>query len=473
MLLEASQVIDGKYRIVRLIGTGGMGGVYEGENILIRRRVAIKVLNAASAGNADVIRRFEREAQAAGEIGNDHILEVLDLGSLPSGDRYLVMEYLDGETLAARIERHGRLTPGQIAPLARQFLTALASAHAAGIIHRDLKPENIFILRSKAGRADFVKLIDFGISKFSRPFKEGEMRMTRADAIFGTPCYMSPEQARGAAEADVRSDIYSCGVILYESVTGRLPFEGDSFNDLMFKIALSEAPSPLSFVPSLDPDFAWIIQKAISRDPNDRFASVQEFAEKLDDWMRKNALTETMAQPSPSDAFPARAPLSPLRASGADPETISPDAMPQTGTAESWAHSQPLALVRNKRGAKIAAASVVLLAIVGFVVALAVRAAPARSPAREPPAAPVASVGLPAAPPAAVSSTLGTQAVPGAASYEALSPEKTNASPAPRPRGESASKPAPAAHPPAAPPAGARPKPAPPTTPAKGFDLGY
>jgi serine/threonine protein kinase len=307
MLFEAGHVIDGKYRLVRLIGTGGMGSVYEGENLLIRRRVAIKILHAASTGNVDAIRRFEREAQAAGEIGNDHILEVLDLGSLPTGDRYMVMEYLDGETLAARIERHGRLTPGQIAPIARQFLTALASAHAAGIIHRDLKPENIFILRAKAGRVDFVKLIDFGISKFSRPFSEGEHRMTRADAVLGTPCYMSPEQARGARETDVRSDIYSCGVILYESVTGRLPFEGESFNDLMFKIALSDAPSPLSFVPSLDPDFAWLINHAIARDPESRFASAQEFAEALDEWMRKNALTETLSLPLPSDAFPARA----------------------------------------------------------------------------------------------------------------------------------------------------------------------
>ena len=299
MLFEAGHVIDGKYRLVRLIGTGGMGSVYEGENLLIRRRVAIKILHAASTGNVDAIRRFEREAQAAGEIGNDHILEVLDLGSLQSGDRYMVMEYLDGETLAARIERHGRLTPTQIAPIARQFLTALASAHAAGIIHRDLKPENIFILRSKAGRVDFVKLIDFGISKFSRPFTEGEHRMTRADAVLGTPCYMSPEQARGARETDVRSDIYSCGVILYESVTGRLPFEGDSFNDLMFKIALSDAPSPLTFVPSLDPDFAWLINHAIAREPDHRFASAQEFAEALDDWMRKHALTETLALPLP------------------------------------------------------------------------------------------------------------------------------------------------------------------------------
>src|SRR6185437_3497378 len=288
MLLEPGHIIEGKYRLVRLIGTGGMGAVYEGENLLIRRRVAIKVLHAsASNASVDAIRRFEREAQAAGEIGNDHILEVLDLGSLPNDDRYMVMEYLDGETLAARIERHGRLTPHQIAPIARQFLTALASAHMAGIIHRDLKPENIFILRSKAGRADFVKLIDFGISKFSRPFDVGEHRMTRADAVLGTPCYMSPEQARGARETDVRSDIYSCGVILYESVTGKLPFEGESFNDLMFKIALTDAPSPLSVVPSLDPDFAWLINRAISRDPESRFASAQDFAEALDGWMRK------------------------------------------------------------------------------------------------------------------------------------------------------------------------------------------
>src|SRR5271165_2149245 len=243
MVLEAGDVIDGKYRLVRVIGKGGMGAVYEGENVLIKRRVAIKVLHAANTSSAESVRRFEREAQAAGEIGSDHILEVLDLGSLPNGDRYLVMEYLDGETLADRIERLGQLTPAQIAPIARQFLEALVSAHAAGIIHRDLKPENIFILRSKAGRSDFVKLIDFGVSKFSRPFNEGEHRMTRANAVLGTPCYMSPEQARGASETDVRSDIYSCGVILYESVSGRLPFEGESFNDLMFKIALSDAPS--------------------------------------------------------------------------------------------------------------------------------------------------------------------------------------------------------------------------------------
>ena len=470
MLLEGGQIIDGKYRIVRLIGTGGMGAVYEGENILIRRRVAIKVLNAASAGNEDVIRRFEREAQAAGEIGNDHILEVLDLGSLSTGDRFMVMEYLDGETLAARIERHGRLTPAQIAPIARQFLTALASAHAAGIIHRDLKPENIFILRSKAGRTDFVKLIDFGISKFSRPFEQGEIRQTRADAIFGTPCYMSPEQARGAAVADVRSDIYSCGVILFESVTGRLPFEADSFNDLMFKIALSDAPSPLTLVPALDPDFAWLITKAVARDPEQRFATVRDFAEKLDEWMRKNALTETMAQPPPPDAFPARAPA-PAHGPVTGPsgehaaqatvslaeKAVTDPRLLKTGPDGSWAQSQPTELRGRRRGTRVMAIALALalLGVAGLLVLrpVAMRGSTAAA------AAPLVSSPSSSAPPP--SEPVASAEHPATASASAAEPTKL--------KHEVVSKPSLAPKPS---PAAARPKPGAPSSP-KGFDLGY
>src|SRR5580704_15527228 len=208
--------------------------------------------------------------------------------------------------------------------------------------------------------------------------------MTRADAVLGTPCYMSPEQARGARETDVRSDIYSCGVILYESVTGKLPFEGESFNDLMFKIALSDAPSPLSFVPSLDPDFAWLINHAIARDPDDRFATAQDFAEALDEWMRKNQLTDTLALPQPSDAFPSRTAASKTSA------TLAPDGdgeveievvgFLKTGTEESWSHSKGETTAnvrRKKRMPRIAAASVGGLVVVGLAIALMVRADPA------------------------------------------------------------------------------------------------
>ena len=466
MLLETGHVIDGKYRLARLIGTGGMGAVYEGENVLIRRRVAIKILHAGSTGNADAIRRFEREAQAAGEIGNDHILEVLDLGSLPNGDRYLVMEYLDGETLAARIERHGRLTPLQIAPIARQFLTALVSAHAAGIIHRDLKPENIFILRSKAGRADFVKLIDFGISKFSRPFVEGEQRMTRADAVLGTPCYMSPEQARGARETDVRSDIYSCGVILYESVTGRLPFEGDSFNDLMFKIALSDAPSPLTFVPSLDTDFAALINRAIARDPEARFATAQAFAEALDEWMRKNALTETLALPRPSDAFPARIDVMQRSPTLSPTVAIESLSLERSSLAESWAHDngKSTSNAKKRRVPRIAAASAIGLIAVGLAIALMVRPDPAPSPLRAGAIAPKASAPTATSPAeVATAGVLGSAAMPAPDLTASTEPPASAASP----RHDLVGRSTPTAH------SSALPKTTKPATSAKGFDLGY
>lgn len=476
MLLETGQVIDGKYRITRLIGTGGMGGVYEGENVLIRRRVAIKVLHADSATNTDVIRRFEREAQAAGEIGSDHILEVLDLGSLENGDRYMVMEFLDGETLAARLERHKQLTPGQIAPIARQFLTGLISAHAAGIIHRDLKPENIFILRSKAGRADFVKLIDFGISKFSRPFKEGEHRMTRANAVLGTPCYMSPEQARGASETDVRSDIYSCGVILYESVSGRLPFEGESFNDLMFKIALSEPQPLLDVVPSLDPDFCALIARAIARDPADRFASAQEFAESLDAWMQKNALVEAIGMTPTWDAFP---PQRPVAAESAESATMSgPLAAPgfkKTGTEESWARSEADATSKRRKGAIVAGSSAAGIAALCIGIALVVRADPTPTTDRTGPSGSSGSAIAPAAaaqPPPTASTATALSAIPSAT--PTLDP---SASAMPEPRRHDSSPKAVrgtrAPQPQSAPPPSVDPaKPKPVARPA-GFDLGY
>jgi eukaryotic-like serine/threonine-protein kinase len=473
-MLETGQVIEGKYRITRLIGTGGMGAVYEGENVLIRRRVAIKVLHADSAANGDIIRRFEREAQAAGEIGNDHILEVLDLGALPNGDRFMVMEYLDGETLAQRIERFGRLTPQQVAPIARQFLTALIAAHAAGIIHRDLKPENVFVLRSKAGRTDFVKLIDFGVSKFSRPFKEGEHRMTRANAVLGTPCYMSPEQARGASETDVRSDIYSCGVILFESVTGRLPFEGESFNDLMFKIALSDAPSILDFVPNLDPEFAAIVGRACAREPAARYATAQDFADALDGWMRAHRLTESLSAERPSDAFPPRADAASAASIGSNTPTMAAEnegvaaVAGKRSTDESWAQSGAGMPVRPPRGGRRVVAilgAAGLLALLGGVATFA-RSRPAAPPAMaaSPLPLPAATLSTPPAiaaitPPAEASQTLAPIAAP---PVEPAPPAST-----PRHRPEP-SAPRPATHSPNNP--SQKQKPA---SSSGGFDLGY
>ncbi len=290
MALEVGQIVDGKYQIERLIGEGGMGAVYSGENLRIRRRVAIKVLHSATAQSSDVVQRFEREAQAAGRIGNDHILEVIDLGQLPDGDRYMVMEFLDGEALSSRIARLGRLAPVQAVGLVRQALEGLAAAHAAGIIHRDLKPDNLFILREKAGQLDYLKIIDFGISKFQPLGAEGSM--TRTGAIMGTPYYMSPEQARGSREADHRSDLYAMGVILYEALSGRVPFEAETLNELLFKIVLSPH-APLSGVaPEVDDALASIVDKSLARDPDHRFQTAAEFIAALQAWESSGAAVE-------------------------------------------------------------------------------------------------------------------------------------------------------------------------------------
>ena len=293
MSVELGQVIDGKYRIVQLLGKGGMGSVYAGEHLIIGRRVAVKVLHSGVGSDAEAVARFEREAQAAGRIGNDHILEILDFGSLPDGSRYMVCEYLDGETLASRIQREQRIQPPALVTIARQLLNGLDSAHAAGVVHRDLKPENVFLLRHKAGWADFVKIIDFGVSKFQPLTASEGMRMTATGMVMGTPCYLSPEQARGSRDVDQRSDIYAVGVMLYEAVTGRLPFDAENFNDLLFKIVLETPPAAHEVLPDLDRDFSRIIAKAMARDAGERFQSAAEFADTLAHWSSARGLALT------------------------------------------------------------------------------------------------------------------------------------------------------------------------------------
>jgi len=374
MSLETGEILDGKYRIVRLLGEGGMGAVYEGENTFIRRRVAIKVLHAGLTANEEVAQRFEREAQAAGRIGNDHILEVIDLGVLTNGDRFIVMEFLDGEPLGARIAQKKRLTPGELAPLIRQTLVGLGAAHRAGIVHRDLKPDNIYVLKSKAGRQDFVKIIDFGISKF-QPLAADGMKMTRTGAVMGTPYYMSPEQASGSGEADQRSDLYSVGVMMFEAVTGQVPFDGTTFNQLMFKIVLADVPRPEALVPGLDPAFASIISKAMARDVTQRFQTADDFCTAIDAWLKSGT-----AVTIPPTADPAATALLPPGA-GAP----SPARRPTPATGGTWATPADSIPMKKGPSAGVVIGLALGLCLVGAGAAYALLGGGAK-PAPEPPA---------------------------------------------------------------------------------------
>jgi serine/threonine-protein kinase len=313
MALQPGEILDGKYRIVRLLGEGGMGAVYEGDNTRIHRRVAIKVLHSSVAEKTDVVQRFEREAQAAGRIGSEHIVEVLDLGNLPSGERYMVMEFLDGEDLTARIKKRRRLRPQDSVPIIHQVLEGLIAAHDAGIVHRDLKPDNIYLLHSKAGRADFVKVLDFGVSKFST--LDPDMGMTRAGSVMGTPYYMAPEQAKGG-DIDGRTDLYAVGVVLYQMTTGRVPFNAGSFNELLFKIAL-ETPEPVDkVVPDISPSFAAIIKRAMSREPTDRFQTARQFQEALAQWQLQAPPLEAAVSHPDLPGMMQRAPMAGVSSPG-------------------------------------------------------------------------------------------------------------------------------------------------------------
>ena len=281
MPLDAGQVIDGKYVIKRLIAEGGMAEVYLGTNERIGKNVAVKVLHRDVATDPSVIARFEREAQVAALISSAHVTDVLDLGELPTGERFIVMEYLDGESLAARLAREKTIDEPRLSDIARQILDALVAAHAAGVVHRDLKPENVILTRRD--RADFVKLVDFGVSKVASAAPS--MRSTMSGIVLGTPMYMSPEQARGFNDAlDHRTDLYALGVILYEAVSGEPPFTADNLNDLLLRVANEEAPPLERRAKHVSPELLEIVRKAMAKSASARFASADEMREAVLFW---------------------------------------------------------------------------------------------------------------------------------------------------------------------------------------------
>ncbi len=273
------QTLAGKYRIEQLIKTGGMGSVYRGKHVLMDKTVAIKVLRPALAGDDAVVARFSREAKAASKISHPHAVNVTDFGEAENGVVFLVMDYLDGRTLKEVISADGPLPIDRAVEIVRQVAGALDAAHAQGVIHRDLKSENIMLVRHNGD--EWAKVLDFGIAKIRVPEGGHDAEITQANLVVGTPQYMSPEQCSQSGALDARSDVYSLGIIVYEMLTGRVPFTGESATAIMMKQVQDSPPLISSVRSDLPAGVAAVIKRALAKQPIDRFQSAGELSAAL------------------------------------------------------------------------------------------------------------------------------------------------------------------------------------------------
>jgi serine/threonine protein kinase len=273
-------VLDDRYAIIREIGRGGMGVVYEAEHTELAKRVAVKVLQDKYADDDEAVIRFKREALAASRIGSPHIIDVSHIGTAPDGRPFVVMELLAGESLASLLRRTGPMDAARAVHIMRQVLRAVGAAHAKAIVHRDLKPDNIFIV-NREDQEDFVKLLDFGISKF---LETGEFsiktQLTTTGAVMGTPLYMAPEQAMGAPIAP-SVDIYACGVILYEMLAGRPPFADGNYNMIIAQLLTARPPRLDDLRKKLPKPLVAAVHRALEKEPAARFANAEAFVAAL------------------------------------------------------------------------------------------------------------------------------------------------------------------------------------------------
>jgi serine/threonine-protein kinase len=299
---------DHRYKIQKLLGEGGMGFVYLARHKVIDKKVAVKILRSEMAKDREILDRFLQEAKAASSIGNPHIIDISDFGDLPDGSTYFVMEYLEGQSLGELVDSEAHLSTQRICHIARQMADGLAAAHERGIIHRDLKPDNVFLIH-RGSDQDFVKILDFGIAKVTG--SASNTKLTKAGAVFGTPHYMSPEQAAGAP-IDHRADIYALGVMLYELTSGQLPFNADNFMGILTQ-HMYKAPVPIrALVPSPDcpPSLEAVILKCLSKKQEARYQSMEELGadlQRIESGGVPHAVAEMMARSGgfnvPADYF--------------------------------------------------------------------------------------------------------------------------------------------------------------------------
>ncbi len=295
-------VLENAYRIIRLIGEGGMGAVYEAVQLRLNKRVAVKVMARDLSANREALARFHREAEITSRLGHPHLVTVIDFGTAASGEPYLVMEYLDGTDLDYRIRQQGRLPLETALHITKQVASALSAAHDQGIVHRDLKPANVFLLQA-TGESDFVKILDFGISKM----KAARTQLTNVLAVMGTPNYMAPEQATGAVDdIDPRTDEWSLACIVWEMLSGRGPFAAADVSALLYQVIHLD-PQPLAKrAPNLPPGVEPVLRRALSKRMADRYPSIADFTKAFEAAALGRAVEVTRFRAGHGDPRPFR-----------------------------------------------------------------------------------------------------------------------------------------------------------------------
>jgi eukaryotic-like serine/threonine-protein kinase len=365
MEVSEGQILAGKYRIERVLGRGAMGLVVAATHLQLGERVALKFLLPEALENRDSVARFEREARAAVKIKSEHVARVSDVGTLENGAPYMVMEYLEGTDLSGWLRQRGPLPVALAVDFVLQACEAIAEAHALGIVHRDLKPANLFVVERSDGMLA-VKVLDFGISKFTSLADSGAA-MTKTTAVMGSPLYMSPEQMQSAKDVDPRGDIWALGVVLYELLSARLPFPGETMAELVLKV-VAGAPVALSAVsPHVPPGLEAAVFKCLEKDRAARYQSVADFASALLEFAppHSRVSVERIGRVLQRAGLPASlAPSSSVVSQSANPQS----ANAAVHTQVSWGQSSAPA-PRRRRAVLIAAALLLFAVSTGGVVA--------------------------------------------------------------------------------------------------------
>ena len=278
--MQPGDLVSGKYRLLRQLGRGGMGSVWAARNELTDRDFAIKFLLPELAQNRDALHRFFLEARACGQIKHPAVVAVYDMGQAEDGTPYLVMELMEGEGLDHRLERSGIFRPGEAAAFVAFIARGLEEAHIRGLVHRDLKPGNVFFAIDDRGEV-VPKVLDFGVSK-ATALADPKFVRTNTGAVLGSPAYMSPEQARGDEDIDGRSDVWSLGVILYETLTGKTPFDGANYNQLMVSILMDGHRPAIELNPAIGQELSDLVELALEKDRDKRIRTARELAERLE-----------------------------------------------------------------------------------------------------------------------------------------------------------------------------------------------